>query len=204
METRAAAQEAIDLATRSGWLIGAFWASTGLGLLEVSLGHHDAALAVLADSVTIVEEQGVIEPSRKPFLPDAIEALVGLGELDRADRLTCLLDERARALGYRAATLSAARCRALVEVARGDVDAALHEPRPRSGRDAHRAGSPRTARTLIVRGQLERRLRHKREATESFRRALTICEDIGAALWAPTYLHRARPTPTTRPTTRSR
>jgi len=111
------AQEAIDLATHSGWLIGAFWASTGLGLLEVSLGHHDAALAVLADSVAIVEEQGVVEPSRKPFLPDAIEALVGLGELDRADRLTCLLDERARALGYRAATLSAARCRALVEVA---------------------------------------------------------------------------------------
>ena len=184
VETRAAAQEAIDLATRSGWLIGAFWASTALGLLEVSLGHHDAALAVLADSVAIVEEQGVVEPSRKPFLPDAIEALVGLGGLDRADRLTCLLDERARALGYRAATLSAARCRALVEVARGDVDTAL------TNLDLALAATPTVpvplelARTLIVRGQLERRRRHKREATESLRRALTICEDIGAALWA--------------------
>lgn len=184
VETRAAAQEAIDLATHSGWLIGAFWASTALGLLEVSLGHHDAALAVLAHSVAIVEEQGVIEPSRKPFLPDAIEALVGLGGLDRADRLTCLLDERARALGYPAATLSAARCRALVEVARGDVDTAL------TNLDLALAATPTVpvplelARTLIVRGQLERRRRHKREATESLRRALTICDEIGAALWA--------------------
>jgi DNA-binding CsgD family transcriptional regulator len=183
-ETRAAAQEAIGLATRSGLLIGAFWASNAVGLLEVSLGRHDAALSVLARSVALVEEQGVVEPSRRPFLPDAIEALVGLGDLDRADRLTCLLDERARALHYPTATLAAARCRALVGAARGDPGAALN------GLDHVLAVTPTVpvplelARTLIVKGQLERRRKHKRNAVESLGRALTMCDDIGAVLWA--------------------
>jgi DNA-binding NarL/FixJ family response regulator len=40
------------------------------------------------------------------------------------------------------------------------------------------------ARTLIVKGQLERRRKQKRAARESLQRALGLCEEIGAALWA--------------------
>jgi DNA-binding NarL/FixJ family response regulator len=40
------------------------------------------------------------------------------------------------------------------------------------------------ARTLIVKGQLERRRKQKRPARESLERALELCEEIGATLWA--------------------
>jgi DNA-binding CsgD family transcriptional regulator len=40
------------------------------------------------------------------------------------------------------------------------------------------------ARTLIVRGQLLRRRKQKRESATSLTVALQICEEIGAVLWA--------------------
>ena len=90
-ETRAAAAEAIELAGRSGWQIAWLWASTALGLLELSLGNDAAVIAALAPSIELLEERGVTEPSRHPYLPDAIEALVNLGQIDRAERLTMFL-----------------------------------------------------------------------------------------------------------------
>ena len=41
-----------------------------------------------------------------------------------------------------------------------------------------------SARTLIVKGQLERRRKQKRAASESLGRALELCEAMGATLWA--------------------
>ncbi len=183
-ETRAAAAEAIELAGRSGWQLAAFFASTALGLLELSLGDDEAVVATLAHSTALAEERGLVEPSRWPFLPDVIEALVRLGELDRADRLTQLLETRGRALARPWAIVTGARCRALVLAARGDVGNAL------LGLDRVLAEEPllpmplELARTLIVKGQLERRRKQKRAARDSLQRALELCEEVGAMLWA--------------------
>ncbi len=183
-ETRTAAAEAIDLAARSGWQVGAFHASVALGHLHLALGDDAAVVATLERSIQLVEQDGVIAPFRRPFLPDAIEALVHLGDLDRAGHLTKLLDECARALRQRAAILSAARCCALIHAARGDVEAAL------AGLDTALTESPSVpmpldlARALIVKGQLERRRKHRRHAAASLGTALDICERIGARLWA--------------------
>ena len=183
-ETRAAAAEAIDLAGRSGWQLAAFWTSTALGLLELSLGNDEAVVATLAHSIELVEEHGLAEPTRCPFLPDAIEALVHLGDLERADSLTRTLERRGGELERGSAVIAGARCRALILAARGEVPDAL------DALDRTLAGQPplpmplELARTLIVKGQLQRRRKQKRAAGESLRQALSLCEEIGAELWA--------------------
>ena len=183
-ETRAAATGALERAASSGSRIGAFWAFTALGLLERSLGNDEAVLAALAPSLRVIERDGVLDPAHARYLPDAIEALIHLGQIERAERLTMQLDERARALVRPAAIVSAARCRAMIEAARGDLQTAL-ATLDHGLDEVPKVPVPlELARTLIVKGQLERRQRHNRQATESLQRALRICEDIGATLWA--------------------
>jgi DNA-binding CsgD family transcriptional regulator len=181
-EARAAAAAAFELVARSGWQVADFWARVAIGQLELSLGNWSAVVATLSGSLGQVEKKGVVDANRRP-LPDAIEALIQLGEVERADRLTLLLERRAQELEQGAASLAAARCRALVQAARGELagaldglEQALAEPDVRE---------PLTfARALIVKGQLERRRKRKRQAAQSLREALQICERIGTTLWA--------------------
>jgi class 3 adenylate cyclase/DNA-binding CsgD family transcriptional regulator len=183
-DARAAAAEATEGAIRGGWPVGVSWASTALGQLELALGNDDAALAALARWLERAEEDGVADLCRRPFLADAIEALVRVGDLARAEHVTAMLEHRARALDRPAASVAAARSRALIGAARGDVEGALR------GLDGALAEHPdvamplELARALLVKGQLERRRKHKRHAAESLRHALAICEQIGATLWA--------------------
>jgi DNA-binding CsgD family transcriptional regulator len=183
-QTRHTAAEAIELATRSGWLIAAFWASVALGHLELSLGNNAAVIQTLAHSIELVERDGVIDPGRRPFLPDAIEALVHIGDVERAEALTALSEQRARALDRKAATVSAARCRALIAAAQGDAEGALRDLDQVLGDTPDIPIPLELARTLIVKGQLERRRKHKRHARASLDRAVEICEHIGATVWA--------------------
>jgi DNA-binding CsgD family transcriptional regulator len=180
-QTRDAAAEATELAARTRWRVGAFWASVAVGHLELSLGNPAAVVTALAPSIELVEERGVRETI---VIPDPIEALVNLGELKRAERLTKQLDDRARALHRPVAKLAAARCRALIDAAGGDPQTAL-DRLDRTLADLPAIPFPlELARTLIVKGQLERRCKRKRQAVQTLDRAVGICEEIGATLWA--------------------
>ena len=182
-QTRTAAAEAIEAATRSGWLIGGFFASCALGHVELMLGNNETVVNILAHSIELVEQEGVVEPSRRPFMPDVIEALLGLGDLDRAGRLTRCSPTLHGAWGDRRGWCQRPVA-ALVEVAQGDRDAAWR------GLNSVLAEVPdvpiplELARTLIVKGQLERRRKHRNESRASVAVALQICESIGARLWA--------------------
>ena len=57
-------------------------------------------------------------------LPDALEALVAQGELERASALLDAFEARARALDRPSALAARWRCRGLLLAARGDVPAA--------------------------------------------------------------------------------
>jgi DNA-binding CsgD family transcriptional regulator len=183
-ETRHTAAEAIELATRSGWLAAAFYASFAVGHLELSLGNDAAVIQTLARSIELIEREGVVDPARRPYLPDAIEALIHLGDLERAERLTALLEDRARALHRATAIVSAARCRALIRAAQGDPEGALRELDDVLGDTPDIPVPLELARTLIVKGQLERRRKQKRQARKSLEDAHRLCEQIGATLWA--------------------
>ncbi len=184
VDARAAAAETVELAGRSGLLIAAFFASTALTMLELSLGNDRAAVAAAQASLRLVEERGLVEPSRQPHLPDAIEALVRLGELGRAERLTKMLEDRGRAVRRLWAIVGGARCRALLLAATGDVESALSELDRALDQQPRLPMPLEHARTLIVKGQLERRRKHKAKARQSLQLALALCEQHGYALWA--------------------
>jgi DNA-binding CsgD family transcriptional regulator len=155
-----------------------------LGFLELSRGNPAAAHGFLGPVVELADRWGLREPGAFPFLADEIEALIALGELPRARTLIETLEERGRALDRALALATAARCRGLLSAAFGDLPgalAALDEALE------HHALLPQPfdlARTLLVRGQTQRRMKKKQPAREDLGRALTIFERLPAPFWA--------------------
>ena len=182
---RSEIEQSLRLLHRTGWIWGSNYALAALGFLELSLGNPARAAAALDDLTARVESHGLIDPYLFGlFLPDHIEALIALGELGRAEFLIDLLDQRGRVLDRAWALATAGRCHGLLLAARGDLPAAL-ESLAHALTQHQRMSMPlELGRTLLVRGQLERRSRRKAKASESLQEALTIFEDLGASLWA--------------------
>jgi DNA-binding CsgD family transcriptional regulator len=182
--TRVVAGEALALAERTGWRVGSFWPLYSVAFLELSLGDPKAAASALAPLIALVEAQGVVEPIRAFFVPEAAEALAATGEIERAERLAVAFEERSRELGRPWAIATGARCRAVALAARGDVGGAV-EALERALAAHEQAPRPvELARTLLVKGRLHRRRHETRAAREALERALAICEGVGATLWA--------------------
>jgi DNA-binding CsgD family transcriptional regulator len=167
---------------------GARWdeieARAALGFLELSLGDHGAAHAWLDPLFALTEEMGVRDPGAFPFVPDEVEALVGLGELDRADALTDRLEEQGRELDRGLALATAARCRGLIAAARGDRDAAL-QSLARAVEEHGRVEQPfELGRTLLVLGEVQRRFKQRKDALASLEAARAIFDELGAPRWS--------------------
>ena len=156
----------------------------GAGAAGALAGDARAAGAALEPLLPMFEERGLPEPIVGFFLPDAIEALVSLGHLQRAERLLTRFEEPARRLARGWALMAAGRCHALLQGARGDLSgasAAAHKALAEADGVELRL---EVARTLLVAGQIERRRRSKRAAKELLGQALEIFERAGARLWA--------------------
>jgi tetratricopeptide (TPR) repeat protein len=116
-------------------------------------------------------------------LPDEIEALIGLGELDQAEPLIEELHTQGQALDRAWALAAAARGRGLLAAARGNPqDALVHLQQ--ALQEHKRITRPfELARTLRARGMVLRRHRHKAAAKASLEQALGIFERLGSPLW---------------------
>ena len=104
-----------------------FWAQNEavLGFLALSLGDLGAADRHLRPLWPAVTALGYGEPSVWPVLPNEIEALIGLGEVEPAAAFLAELEERGRALDTPWALSQAARCRGLLLAATGAPQEAL-------------------------------------------------------------------------------
>jgi DNA-binding CsgD family transcriptional regulator len=164
------------------WVAGiSLWV---LGFLELSLGRLAEADRHLSRAWEISESIGLREPGQWRFHADHLEALIGLGELGRAEELLSGFEERARATSRPWALAPAARCRALLLAARGNPDAAAAAAEEALTHHERLPMPFELARTLLARGQLRRRAKQKRAARESLQEALQIFQRLGAPLWA--------------------
>ncbi len=181
---RAHAQDELELAQRVGSGPGAMYALSLLAFLELSLSNPAGTAALLQPLTDQLRVVGVREPSVFRFLPDVIEALVGLGRLDEAGELLEPFADRARALDRLWARPLSHRCGGLLLAVRGDTAGALAEFDRALAEHARLSMPFELGRTLLVKGQVERRAKRKRTARESLERAHEIFESLGAPLWA--------------------
>ena len=176
--------EALRLVAASGSPSAHGVAAWALGLLELSLGRSEAAHDALGPLVAVARATGIGEPGAMRFVPDEVEALVGLGEADAAADLLAWYEGAARSAGRRSALALAARCHGLLAAHAGDPARAaellgraltLHEGVPLPFE---------RARTLLALGSAQRRARERRAARTSLEEAAAEFERLQAQLWA--------------------
>jgi len=184
LEAEVDAREGLELAQRTGWLVGAQWSIAALGALALGRGIPGEAARVLEPLLGPVEAVGRVDFPTGFFVPDALDALLGIGEIERAARLAAAIEIHGQTIGWAWNRALGARSRALIEASRRRLDVALAAAD--EALDAHRSlPIPfERGRTLLVRGEILRRARQKRAAREAFQQALEIFDGLGAELWA--------------------
>jgi DNA-binding CsgD family transcriptional regulator len=153
-----------------------------LGVLEASLGNHEAAVEVLSRAARVWRDLDDETPRRHE--PELVESLVALGRLAEARAALDSYVARASRTARHSALATAARAEALLRAASGDTDGALAAiDEARSHHDAVDIPLDR-ARTLLALGQVRRRRRERGTARDAFMEALAIFEPLGAQVWA--------------------
>jgi DNA-binding CsgD family transcriptional regulator len=182
-EARAHAEKALAYAVAAGDHLMREGTLSMLAELELSKGDFAAAWSHLEGLPEEMRRWGKRETVVHPVHAPAIEALVGLGDVERAAELADELDELTRPLALQTWRAVLARCHGLVAAGSGDADAALaHFERALELHDP--ADWPlEYPRTLLVRGAVLRRARQWRAARDSLQAARDVFERLGAALW---------------------
>lgn len=183
-DARESAAEALSLCERHGSMFLMPSVLSVLGFIALSLDDCRTAHAHFGRLAEVAGAAGLREPGVVRFLPDAIEALTGLGEISLARSYAARLQEQGSSLGRTWALATAARCRARIASVLGDHEGA--QAACREALSAHeRLPMPfELGRTLLVMGMTERRARRRSAASVSSGRALSIFEELGAPLWA--------------------
>jgi DNA-binding CsgD family transcriptional regulator/TolA-binding protein len=154
-----------------------------LGFLALSLGDPAGAHAQFAPALQALSAMGLVDTGIVRCIPDEIEALIALGDLDQATALADRLVEQGNALGRASALAAGARGHGLLRAVDGDWEGALRHLA--TARQAHeRLPMPfELGRTLLVEGTIRRRAREKRAARDALESALALFESLGATLW---------------------
>jgi DNA-binding CsgD family transcriptional regulator len=186
---RAAAAEGRALAQSSGHTLYEIGCLGALGLIELSARRPDEATAALERADELARTSGIMALGRVPLLPDLIEALTAVGEVDRAGSFADELERRAVALGAPWALALGQRCAGVVAEARGDREGAIVAFERALANHARQSRPPEQARTELALGSALRRAGRKRAARETLERSAHVFEAIGARVWAQRARH---------------
>jgi DNA-binding CsgD family transcriptional regulator len=155
-----------------------------LALAGISVEDPAATHERIAPMAEFVKAMGVTEPGLFRFLPDEIEALIRLGDLDAAVALLTPFERRSDEVGRVWGQATSARCQGLLLAARGELDAAV-AALDRSLEHHAALGMPfEHGRTLMVAGEIHRRERRKSVAKGHLDAALAIFDRLGSPVWA--------------------
>jgi DNA-binding CsgD family transcriptional regulator len=157
-----------------------------LGFVELSVPDPPAALRYLLRAADHAHAVQVVLPTVFRFDGDLVEAAVLAGDLDLAERmLRERLEEPATRVPLPWTLAMAARGRGLLASARGDlVEALRHLALAVDVFDAQVPMPFERARTLLARGQVQRRAGRRRGAREDVGAALAVFQSLGARAWA--------------------
>jgi DNA-binding CsgD family transcriptional regulator len=154
------------------------------GLLELSLGRPEAALAPLRRAREIAECMAVGEPSMLTCLLDEVEAHALCGDAASAAAVLMAFDRRCG--GDRApwAVPLVLRARGLVEAATSDLETACATLEAAIAAEGDLPLPLERARTRLAYGRVLRRLQRRACARGELGDALARFEQLGAGLWA--------------------
>jgi len=122
---RTLGEEGLGICERTGDRWHELFLRAGLGFLAISLDDAAEANSWMDPAIRSMQAMGLEEPGFCPLIPDEVEALVMLGELEQAKALTDWLAFRGRALDRPLARATASRCQGLITAALGDGSGAL-------------------------------------------------------------------------------
>jgi DNA-binding CsgD family transcriptional regulator len=183
-QARELSSEALALCDRTGNIPVRSMVLSVLGFLALSLDDYPAAHSHLGRLAEVASAVGLGEPGVVKYLPDEIETLAALGELERAWSFTRKLEAQGKSLGRRWALATGARCRAHLAAIDGDLERAWAACEQALSQHERLPMPFELARTLLVKGQIERQSGRQPAARATLGEALTIFEQLGAPLWA--------------------
>jgi DNA-binding CsgD family transcriptional regulator len=159
---------------------------TVLGFVELSLGNDEAALRHFGPTLELFLAGDGGDPGLRHniIIPDAIESLIALCRTDEAERALGAWERAGKLYDRPRMHATAARCRALMAAAEGDVTGAIGTAELALEHHRDLPVPFERARTLIVLGALHRRAKRKAAARAALEEALAILEQIGVPLWA--------------------
>ncbi len=181
-EARSAGEQILELyPKREGQRALGHWL---LGFLALSMDDPVGADDQLTRTADLIEAFNQREPARFRFHPDHVEAVIQLGDLERAEALLAALEERARIFPRPWILATTVRCRGLLLSARGDLDGAREAMEEALEHHACLDMPFERARTLLAFGQLLRRRKERLEARAAIEEALAVFDELPAPLWA--------------------
>ena len=163
-------------------VVAALW-SRCVGLAELAAGEPVAADRHLTEALEVFDRVAFREPAIWRIDGDVIEAALAVGDVDRAQRLLARFEERTARSRIPWSLAVSVRSRGLVLAARGEVAAAA-EALERALAEHESCPMPfERARTLLVHGQVLRRLKRKRQARGPLDEARELFARLGATTW---------------------
>lgn len=181
---RTQATRALEQFSDLQWWTATAWPLRALGFAELSAGDPAAAHAALEPLTETLPSMGVADPAGLAFLADEIEALIALGELDRAQPLVELLGRLGLIHDRPWAIAAAARGRGMLATAQGKLEQAI-EALGEALAAHDRVEMPfERGRTLLALGRARRRRKQWSAARDALRQAMELFEQTGAPLWA--------------------
>jgi DNA-binding CsgD family transcriptional regulator len=181
-KTRTEIPELLHAAVGVGYSGAIHRLTRALASLELSCGDAAASWRLTAPLFADVTELDEVLAQLAGAV--GVEALIGVGDLPGAERLSILLDEHAAGSDTGIRPL-ADRCRGLLLAAQGDHGAAIEVLKAAAVEpDSPQGANPlELARTLLALGTVQRRAQRKRDARETLEHAAESFARLGARLW---------------------
>lgn len=177
--------KAIGPISRSGSQLLTACTVATLGFIEVSLGNYREAIVELEPLLSIITAAPeATEIFVAGFVPDAVEALIGVGRAEETEPFIAALERNGRRLDRAWMLAVGLRCRAMLLAARGELDGATATAELAMTQHDRLPMPFERARTQLLLGQLQRRRRRRDIATATLREAQQTFERLGTSLWA--------------------